>query len=287
MENTHIIYSDESNHTFSKFGSVCLVSGLKEEIFLLEKELKDILKNSNVKEFKFNEINSAKMIHCGIKIIDKVMKFISFYKLKIDIIIWSKDERTKVLPDKPRIVFERMYYHLLNNVLGKKWSPNSSWDIYPDEQSLIDWEKMKEILENTGRKIKMNKGEEGGHIFEIICKNNICKIQEISSEKNVVCQIADLFAGIGATGHLSKSNLTLHDDKQKSLGKDEMKLSNRDIGKIRIISYLRKRCRDKGFKIDFSPNKGIRTLDPQTPINFWVFEHKMQRDKNKKLNKWF
>lgn len=287
MESTHIIYADESNHTVSKFGSVCLVSGPKEDIFSLEEELKDILEKSNVNEFKFNNINSGKIIHCGIKIIDKIIEFTSNFNVRVDIVIWSKDERSKVLPDKPRIVFERMYYHLLNHVIGKKWNSDSKWNIYPDEQSLINWKKMKEILENTGKQIKITKKDEGGHIFEVICKNNVCKIQEVCSKEKVVCQIADLFAGIGATGHLSKSNLTLHDDKQKSLDEDKRELSNKDIGKIRIISHLRKCCRDKEFKIDFSPNKGIRTLDPQIPINFWVFEHRMQRNKNKKLNDWF
>ena len=90
-----------------------------------------------------------------------------------------------------------------------------------------------------------------------------------------------------ATGHLSKSHLTLYDNKQKSLDENKIELSNKDIGKIRIISHLRRCCKDKGFKIDFSPNKGIRTLDPQIPINFWVFEHRMQRNKDKKLNDWF
>lgn len=287
MKNSHVIYSDESNQTSSKFGSVCLVSGSNEDIFLLEMDLKNILEDSDVREFKFNKINSGKMVHCGIKIIDKVIEFISNYNIRVDIIIWSTDERSKILPDKSKIVFEKMYYHLLNNVLGSRWDTSLKWNIFPDIQSLIDWQKMKDILENTGMQIKINKTEEGGHLYEIICKNNICKIEEVCSKEKVICQIADLFAGIGSSAQLNKSNLILHDEKQKNLDNNNLDLSLKDIGKIRIINHLKKCCKNKEFKIEFSPSKGIRTLNPQTPINFWVFKHRMQQNKNKNLVDWF
>lgn len=284
MENTHIAYSDESNHTASKFGSICLITGDKKSMKLFEKDLAGTLESSNVKEFKFDQINSGKMIHCGLKMIDKLFPYLLNKKIRVDILIWSPQERDKHLPENSKKVFGKMYYHLLNHVLGSRWNNSSIWAIYPDQQSLINWNELKEILENTDKKISISKKENGGHIFEILCKNKICEIEEVNSMNYPICQIADLFAGVGSSGHLRKEALVLYDDCQTHLGGKLINNTNKDIGKIRIISHLRKKCRDNEFKIDFSPNKGIKTIDPNNPINFWLFKHTMQRNKNKNLS---
>lgn len=287
MENTHIAYSDESNHTASKFGSICLITGDKESISFLEKDLEEALESSSVKEFKFNQINSGKMIHCGLKIIDKIFPYILNEKIRVDVLIWSPQERDQHLPENPKKVFGKMYYHLLNHVLGSRWEGNLVWAIYPDKQSLIDWGEMKQILENTDNRISISKKEDGGSILEIICKHNICEIEEVDSMNSPICQVADLFAGIGSSGHLRKEALVLYDDCQIHLGGELIDNTNKDIGKIRVMSHLRKKCRDNGFKIDFSPNKGIKTLDPSNWINFWLFKHTLERHKNKNLSEFF
>lgn len=40
----------------------------------------------------------------------------------------------------------RMYYHLMQNALSKRWDGNSSWFWRPDKQSSMDWRTLGKYL---------------------------------------------------------------------------------------------------------------------------------------------
>ena len=98
---------------------------------------------------------------------------------------------------------QRMYYHLFNNVLRNRWTKDSTWSFYPDENSALDWETVQDCLDSSGWVLHEEVSMFDKEPFQIRLSKDfsIKNISEISSYEKPICQVSDLFAGIGAYSH--------------------------------------------------------------------------------------
>jgi len=93
MRNIFAAYSDESFH--EQYHAIGVVSGRKNLLLNLRKELQNILDDKNIREVKFSEIRTHRpKIEVAKEFLDLGIEFSRKNMIRIDILIWDlKDSR--------------------------------------------------------------------------------------------------------------------------------------------------------------------------------------------------
>lgn len=282
---THIAYSDESSYTNKRFSSISMISLKLKNLEELTIKINDCLKSSDIKEFKWNSTGSAKYRFCAIKIIDIVFEFAKKGLIRVDTIIWDSSKRKEFLPENDITILSKMYHHLFNNVLTMRW-PKSNWKLFPDRQSAIDWNEFLKILENVSSKLKFVNTVSGNIIIDKKSNYEVIEICEIDSKESYLCQITDLFSGLAAFYHLECPHCNIGPN-QSLLIETNKAMSNTDRERYEIIKYLKEKSKQSSMEIIFDFYKGVKTLNPDNPINFWQFQLSPDKYNNQNLNKFF
>jgi len=93
----------------------------------------------------------------------------------------------------------RRYYRLLSSTLGRPRLAGATWALHPDENGLIDWDSVQEVLHNAGRRAQ---AEEGVLLWRRAQRRYaIEQIVPMDSLTTALVQIADLIAGLIAYSH--------------------------------------------------------------------------------------
>ena len=143
-----------------------------------------------------------------------------------------------------------MYYHLFDSTLRIRWPSESTWELFPDEQSIIDWSTMEDILQASGRDFRLDKDIFSSNQFRynLFSDYQILRIEELESHSNPLVQLADLFAGLGAYSHSSYEKFLewkREESAQIPMGlfekaRDKISLSKRDSERCKVIDHLNK-----------------------------------------------
>jgi len=283
-------YSDES-YINARFQSVSVVTFSSESEAALRSELSGSLDSSSISEFKWSKLRQARDRFGAMKLIDFAIGQAIAENLRIDTLIWdTEDSRHNITGRDDTENLQRMYYHLFRNVLQKRWPEDSVWDLYPDENSALDWSRLEDYLDRAGIGIELQ-----GDIFDagefrirLFREFRIEKIKEVSSCDAPICQIADLFAGAGAFSHTSfdrykhwcrkdVGQMTLACNHE--LSGDDYDLSGGETEKCLVLDYLNKRCKKSKLRVGLESSRGLKTYDPRFPINFWVYQPQHPEDK--------
>jgi len=196
---THVGFADESNWIQGRFRSIALVSAAVDDARAFHQELDELRQNYGKSEFKWRKTNHRH----GIALVD--FFFERCDKMRVDVLVWDmKDSRHKGIRGRDdKANFARMYYHLLHNVLKRRWPDDARWLICPDEQKVVDWKTLEQCLswkswiteENilTQSNITPNSHE----------YYNIHDLRPVRSEQYLLVQLADLFAGLAAYSYTS------------------------------------------------------------------------------------
>jgi hypothetical protein len=284
---SHVAYADESYYTDERFRSVAVVtleSSNKEAFFKIFRALLD---NSGIDEFKWNKLRQARERFAAIKLIDEVIRLAAIQQLRVDVLIWDTyDSRHQVQGRDDIANLQRMYYHLFKNVLLRRWPSKSTWNLFPGENSALDWTIVQDYLDTAGVSIEMASLFDPKPFSIRLSRDfQIVQIEEVSSILEPVCQVADMFAGIGAFSHTAYSKYRQWIDSingQLQLGIDSYKilsLSNRERERFGIMKYLDDKCKTCRFHVSLKMAKGFKTFDPKFPINFWPYQPQHPDDK--------
>ena len=288
--NGHMAYADESYITGSRYRSVAVVtleSGSAAETGLL---LRELLDDSGLEEFKWEKLRQARERFAALKMLDLTVGFAVQGRLRADVLVWdTQDERHSVMGRDDVANLQRMYYHLFRNVLQRRWPSGSTWHLYPDENSALDWMTIHDCLDASGLGLSAEGDlfEEGEFRLRLARDFHILQIHESCSAKTPLCQLADLFAGLGA---YSRSSYTKYErwlrsqSEQLSLGLEivgvdrPIKLSNRDRERCLVIRHLDEQCKRRRLGVGLRSSQGFRTYDPSNPINFWLYQPQRPED---------
>jgi hypothetical protein len=308
-EAQYVIYADESGHTDGRYKSVCLVTLEQVNSINFSNELSQLLSTSNIsKEFKWTKLKDARYRFAAQKIIDFTFDKIIQNKLRIDVLTWDiEDYRHKNIRNRDDIAnLQRMYFHLLKNVMSKQWTRNKKWNFMPDENSAIDWNKLQKILQYESVKnqypssidvislieeIINENPEEDIQILSNLIKDKIksCenanyyldKITESCSKKYSLIQLADFFAGISTFSKKDYSNFKQWQESQSpqlSLLQisdptiPTISFSNSQRERYVVLEYLRNKIKENKMKISFDSTQGLETRNPNENINFWLYK---------------
>lgn len=281
-------YSDESGCFSERFQAIGIVSGKEKHISKLRDILVNILHKKGLKEVKHSEVRTHKpKIEAAVAFVEKGVDFAKHSSIRIDILLWDTQDTRHSIPGRDDVAnLERMYYKALRNV-SERWRQNI-WELYPDENSAINWSEIKSYLNST--QIPRRNPPNLISLFEEKASTiNFHKIEPKKSHDEPLIQIADLFAGMACfcrdngeeclkwlLSQKRSSQQVLFDYEEPGIKEDPNKTKQNRFKLIGILNTLCKRYR---LGVSLNTKKYLWTPIPSKPLNFWNYESKFDDDK--------
>lgn len=288
MNELFAAYSDESFQDL--YHTISIISGRKNLLLNMRKEIQNILYDKNIKELKFSEIRThSSKIEAAKKFIDLGIEFSKKYMIRIDVLIWSlKDSRHSISGRDDIENLARMYYKVLR-CISERWK-HIYWEFYPDEQSAIEWYKIANYLNRTN--IHRRKPHFLTLFEQDIHRIRFIRLKQLRSHEEPIIQLADVFGGIACFSRKKSKECWIEynkRNKQQSLFKKETyirnHLSKADLNRFDLIYGIYRLCKKYRLNVSFRNRKYLWTPNPSNPINFWHYEPKSEKDKAPKKKK--
>jgi len=284
MAITHLAYSDDSGGAKQRYQSLSLItlsSGSAKDFL---DEIQSLLKESNISEFKWQELRSARYRFASKKIIDFVFKHLK--DIRVDTLIWDhRDKRHDMQGRDENENRVRMYYHLVSTTLSKRWPiPSNRWEWRPDEQSAVDWKTLWDCLRLKKHVCTQDLFGENPDFERVILDHPIPS----ESHLHTYIQLADLFAGIGAFSweYFDRYQTWLDQQalaQQSSLFGDHSSTSvvftTAEKERFWTMQYLREHCGKNKLQISLTSTRGFLSNNPESPLNFWLYRSRFSGDK--------
>ncbi len=279
----YTLFSDESHITASRYRSIACLTFPTEHRTEIEQAVAFILASSNISELKWHKLASAKHRLGCIKIVDFIVDNINRYSIRLDIIIWDTyDSRHSIKNRNDSANFARMYFHLLKFVM-KNREVNSRWNIYADENTIMDWGTLKESLKSVGdlTKVIYYPLED----LSLISRNyDIIDFEDLNSKEHQLIQISDLFSGMAVYSINSfRKYLQWIEEKSPQLqffdNSENFMLSNSDKERLTCLKHFINKCQNQKLGVSIKTKKRLWTPKPTNPINFWSYEPQNELDK--------
>lgn len=287
---THVGFSDESNWNQGRFRSLGLVTTSLEHLEDLENKTRELLQISSIKEFKWKKLDGAKERYAAIKLCQLAIKECCQQNLRIDVLIWDIEDRRHKIPKRDDIAnLQRMYYHLFRNVLRVRWPDNAIWRLHPHKHTAMDWDTVRDCLENVSTSFEIERSLFTGNKFKVRLRHEfgIDQINPASPNEHPTLQLSDLFAGLACFSH-EKFDLFARWERnqftQGSLFCDEddetaVKPSRISKERFKVLCEFNRACKARKFGVSLKEKKGLWTPKPANPINFWIYkpQHPLDR----------
>lgn len=285
---THIGFADESHWNKGRFRSLGLVTLPLNCLEFVESEVRRLLSESQVREFKWKELDGAKARFAAEKLCTFAVGKACAGQFRVDVLVWDTEDSRHKIPNRDDIAnLERMYYHLFRNVLRARWPNNAIWRLHPDEHTALNWETVGDCLENKSTSIEVDCSLFTGGQFRICLRREfgIEEIQAVSSGAHPLLQLADLFAGLAV---FSRNKF---DDYQKWLqatspqvrlfdeGNASDNPSRSSLERFQVLEMFDRLCKQKKLGVSLKNRRGLWTPKPENPINFWMYEPQHPEDK--------
>jgi len=276
----YVSFADESY--LGDFKSIAAFSLRENNLDEVNLELNDLLRESNVKEFKWQKLKNAKYEHCARKIIDSVWKLISKEDARIDVITWNiKDSRHDIKKRDDTANYGRMFFHLHSKSL-KRRPKLSEWRLYPDEGVGIDWPSVQSCLNAVGQRRDRVELSLLGTFFSDPYYR-IHTLREVKSHEEPCCQVADLFAGMSVFSRVHYSTYEKwREYKEPSLPLftvEEPSTTGAERARFPVLQYLDQGCKSRKLGVSLKTKRYLNTPNPANPINFWPYTPQHEMDK--------
>ncbi len=268
-----------------RFRSICSITFLADNAKILHEKLKNILTKFSIEEFKWNKCNGdSKYRECAKNFIDWSLENLD--NINIDIIIWDiQDSRHKIENRDDDKNFSMMYSKLLHYRISNM-IPNSWYELYPDEKSGFNWNRLENYLSywndiyDDGA-IEISHGSV--HINPNKMRSTIRKIRPIDSKKSIFNQLADFWAGLAV---FSYNNYKLYkiwldnENGQLSFFPQKIEISKSQKTRFSILRYFDGH-KNKPHNIVIN-NQGLKTClikNHNINLNFWLYTPQTYKDK--------
>ena len=132
---SYSVFTDESHVTAARYRSVAAVSMPTVRVPSLRSALSAALVSSNVREFKWKKLQSAKYRFAAQKLATQAFEALDPPGLRLDVLVWdTQDERHSVRHRNDRANYERMFFHLLRWLMQRR-GQGTTWEVFPDERT--------------------------------------------------------------------------------------------------------------------------------------------------------
>jgi hypothetical protein len=264
MTVTHVAYADETSYNKGRFPGIALISLPQSQSEQVNGEVAHILQQADVREFKWERLSSAKRRFAALHLIDYTIKKAADKVLRLDILTWDMQDARHHIPKLDKIAnLQRMYYHLFRNVLRARWPDTAVWHLRPDEHSAMSWDDVYDYLDLHSVNWTVDSNEA---LIDFRREFHIQRITPCHSHLEPLIQLADLFAGLGS---YSRACFDRFQTWQKT--PDAVQLSHTDRERCHILAQLDQRCKQRRLGVSLQSHRGLRTLNPKKPLNFWWY----------------
>ncbi len=279
---TFAAYTDESAITAERFRSVCAVSVPRALEAPLSQEIAQCLSSSDVAEFKWKDLSSAKRRFCALKMIDVVLGHLGGDRLRVDVLVWdTADARHTIVNRDDAANLERMFFHLLRTSMSRREA--ADWHVFPDERLGTDWDTLRDCLASVGAWVRrydypLLRDAHAEQLFRIR------ELTPVQSHVTPLVQVADLFAGMAAFSRkyeaVFKQWTEATDPQQQLFAQPEApQLSNSLRERFKVIPELAAKCRARRLGVSLRSEGYLITKDPVQPLNFWHYAPQHERDR--------
>jgi hypothetical protein len=286
---THIGFGDESHWNVGRFRSLGLATTRVDSLSSLNSELWCLLGESGVREFRWKRLGGAKKRFAAEKICRYALEKACSAHLRIDVLVWDiEDSRHKVAKRDEIANLERMYFHLFRNVLRTRWPCDAVWRLHPDEHTSMDWETVHDCLENVGARVEVENSlfSRGKLRIRLRREFGIEEVRPVLSGDHPLLQVADLFAGIAVFSrekYAEYEQWCISTSPQMNLlyeSNTESTASGCSKERFKILAEFDRMCKQLKLGVSLRTNQGLRTHNPENPINFWWYKPQQpQRDR--------
>jgi len=285
---THVGFADESHWNTGRFRSLGMVTLSLSHLESIEGEVRRLLNESGVQEFKWRNLRGARERFAAEKLCAFAVDKASAGQLRVDVLVWDiEDSRHKIPKRDDTANLGRMYYHLFRSVLRKRWPDNAIWRLHPDEHTAMDWETLQDFLERKSVSIETNRSlfADNRFPFRLRRKFGIEEIRPVSSGGHPLLQIADLFAGLAVFSREKyneyKKWLQNSSGQESFLAEDDTSSnpSRSSQERFTVLKQFDEACKRRRLGVSLKSYNGLRTPDPRNPINFWMYEAQHPEDK--------
>jgi hypothetical protein len=258
LQPTHIAAADESQYNVGRYRGLAVVTLRLADARALSADLRRLLDESGVKEFKWADLRTARLRFAADKLLTWTLEQACQRRLRVDALTWDSNERHHPLPDQSGIAtLQGMYLLLLTMVLRQRWPEGCCWRICPDEQSAMSWIDLEAQLAGQGLLIE--------------------QVQPCASHEEPLVQIADLFAGLAVYSRSADARFEewqqVADISPELLHPEEAPepLTGSDRERYEVLGRVVAECGRYGLAVRLETGYGLRTADPAGPINFWEY----------------
>ncbi|MBN1920958.1 MAG: DUF3800 domain-containing protein [Anaerolineae bacterium] len=286
---SHVAYGDEAYKDAERYRSVAIVTLAAQNASEYAGAIRGILDDSGIrKEFKWSNLRQARERFAAIKIADWVITRACAQQIRVDVLVWDTyDDRHDVQGRDDIANLQRMYFHLFRNVLANRWPIKSTWKLYPDENSAIDWRELSQYLDTAGVHLILEGSLRDWNSIKLKWFHDfrILNVEQVHSENAPICQVADLFAGVAV---YSRTHYDLYtqwvecQSLQQRLpiisGVEDRRFSGRDKERCIFLDHLNKQCKKNKLGVSLKTKRGLTTFNPSNPINFWLYVPQHEED---------
>jgi hypothetical protein len=284
---THIAFADESNYNQGRYRGLGVVSLRYTDLPSVEDEIRRILSESNVSEFKWKALGGAKERFAAEKLLSFTLEKVEAGILRVDVVTWDiEDSRHKIRGRDDLANLQRMYHHLLKNVMRERWPKDSTWLLCPDEHTAMPWADIAEFLKKASHKI-----HDTPNLFEPQCwvdihrVFNLADLRPSDSKQTPLIQLADLLTGLCVYSRneysIYEQWLELNQDQMSLFAPplEELKLSRTHKDRCPLLRDFYERCQRKLLGVSLKKSRGLKTFNPKNPMNFWWYIPQHEMDK--------
>lgn len=286
---THIAFADEKGYNEGRYRGISLISLEKTNADLFRADMQRLLKESDVREFKWEKLGSARERFAAIKLLDFAIEKTNNRIMRIDTLTWDTEDRRHKVKGRDDIAnLQRMYYRLFKDVLCNKWPDESTWVLCPDENTAMEWNKVRDFLDYASSRTETRTDllTRGKFILRLKQEFKVENIKPCKSHHEPLVQLADLCAGLAVYSRTSYDRYEIWQAAncdQGTLFKNEkvssIKLSKSDQERCYVLGEFNKKCKNKTLGVSLKTERGLKTFDHSKPINFWWYEPQHEADK--------
>ncbi len=281
-------YADESHYNCGRHRAVALLTLRQSDAVSYTTEIGEILAASNVGELKWNRLNSARARFAAQKILAVILDGASRSKIRADVLLWDTRDRRHIVNRRDDIAnLQRMYYHLMKNVLQARWPNSSVWNVFPDEHTSLNWNQVEDFLDRASMKSEVvrNLLTKGAFKIRLYREFQIKELTPSKSHLEPLIQVADLFAGLGAYSYDGFGAYC--EWKRQNSSQSEMfaqpnrpvsQLSGSDLERCCVLEGFDRACKSRTLGVSLESHRGLRTFNPNNAINFWLYIPQHEND---------
>jgi hypothetical protein len=254
----------------------------------LEAELRRLLKESAVTEFKWKELDAARERFAAEKMCQFALNGACAGQLRIDVLVWDiEDSRHKIARRNDIANLQRMYYHLFRNVLRARWPDDAIWRLHPDEHTAMDWETVQDCLDYVAERFEVERSllSQGKLSINLRREFGLEEIRPVSSSEHPLLQLADLFAGLAVFSRDKFRDYqawlpTAEGQSRLFVGDgDQVDPSRSMRERFQVLREFDSLCKNGKLGVSLESKQGLWTPRPENPLNFWLYEPQHPSDR--------